>query len=211
MKRLLMWLVPLVLLSWLVTGVPDAGGAPKRPAQKAPKAVAPAARAHTAKKRGHKPHPRGAVAVSVVDQKGLPVTGATVHLRKIAPHKKKVAKQMPGAHAAVVAHGAGKHHVRRHPPHRAGRTATTDAQGRASFQNVKVGHFRDTAHKKGVGTGRTHAAVHAGQTTEVTIRLVRHAHGHRAAANRGVLNRRPHPQVAPHAPVAPRAPAARKR
>jgi len=41
---------PLVLLSWLVTGGPDAGGAPKRPAQKAPQAVAPAARAHTAKK-----------------------------------------------------------------------------------------------------------------------------------------------------------------
>jgi hypothetical protein len=211
MNRALAWLAPVLLISGLATGVSDAWGAPRRPAAKLPKVVSPAARSHVAKHRGHKPPPRGAVAVSVVNQTGQPVAGAAVCLRKITPHKQPVARPAPGAHAAAVARGAGAHHVRRHPWHRSGRTAITDALGRALFQHVKTGQFRVAAHKKDAGSGRAHAAVRAGQTTGVTIQLVRHARGHRAAAHRGVLNRRPHPQVAPHAPLAPQPPAARKR
>jgi hypothetical protein len=172
---------------------------PRAAGRSAPKGVAESAEKTQANPRAAKTAVKhrqtGEIHVTVVAHAGQRVSGAKVHLHEVVHHKKH--------HAAVAA----KH--KSHRGHRrSGRTAVTNASGQATFAHVGAGHYRATAHKKGVGRGSAHVSLKPGESKFVTIRL--HERGKRkqgaaqlararaGAAQLGKTGRRAHAPVAPH-------------
>jgi hypothetical protein len=88
--------------------------------------------------------------------------------------------------------------------------------GQANFAHLGAGHYRATAHKKGLGHGSAHVSLRGGEHKSVTIHL--HQRGKRkgngtggaqaggaqaggartGGAQLGILGKRVHSPVAPH-------------
>lgn len=119
------------------------------------------------------PAGKASVVVSVVDQDGKPVVGATVNLTAgTAKHKKAGKAKAAEPTAAEVpatqpAAGDGEKPAKPVPL----ATATTDADGKATLAGVADGAYTVQARLKKVGTVRVSVTVADGKDAAVTVTL----------------------------------------
>ena len=189
MTRLASCFVALVAFSILSLGTCSVSEAAKKHAKP-----------HHAAAKHHK-KAKGEIQVTVVDHSGKPVAGAKVHLHKVVHHKKQSAASAgKHSHAAVAQHAAKAKAKPKsqHAHHRSGRTAVTDAEGKATFAHVRPGHHHVTAHKKSKGHGHRHVSIKGSENKAVKVRLGSKHSKHKSHAQAGKAAKPNHARVAPH-------------